>query len=575
MAKNGNDSTFNELVTEISNEERTRILKGMKQGQTVETSAVNNDYEQEKNQTAESSLKEQLKKQSLFLQIWYWIKATFSNTSVEDVFNKSLVNAIAREIEHTSPGIIDFRKKSLTLGFYDKFCQLKKAADFFAPYLSLYEENPGAMYTMLGMIIVPSVSSDIERESDPYQYALDKVVTAEMKSILVQKMDKILDGISTAKKSEMYAAVRGIEWLRQFVKIPFSRIISKFSTNQEGMCSSLFGLVKPDFSELTRVMSNYVPLTDDTVQALYLFFQRKSKISGFADGVEEGGEGGKEFANAAATQNSVIKMFVQTVPIYKLAKVVYENSQYIPEAYGGGEDWFQKYRAQWKLMFERRWNNWESDCKKEKLKIKLMSYFRMSKFPLFPYRPWEKIDGGPLFHYELTLGFIHSFFKNEFPTFNQALAQTSVEGDFALKENRVEFSETLNLLIKINDSLELLASQLSPGGEYGQQFTKWENTKTRTNTDTVILDGTMEEIDAAASDIINQFGKACRSMRNLMSGILSEKITAYYGPLVNLMRLGGRENKEFREKLGKAKFSIDHSYEILQEIEPLDLSIGE
>ena len=64
-------------------------------------------------------------------------------------------------------------------------------------------------------------------------------------------------------------------------------------------------------------------------------------------------------------------------------------------------------------------------------------------------------------------------------------------------------------------------------------------------------------------------------MRNLMSGILSEKITAYYGPLVNLMRLGGRDNKEFREKLSKAKFSIDHSYEILQEIEPLDLSIDE
>ena len=263
MAKDGKDSTFNELVTEISNEERERILKGMKQGQTVESSSVNNDYEQEKNQTAETALKDQLKKQSFFLQIWYWIKATFSNTSIEEVFNKSLVTAIAREIEHTYPGIIDFRKKSLTAGFYDKFCQLKKAADFFEPYIALYEENPGAMYTMLGMIIVPSVSSDIERESDPYQYALDKVVTSEMKSLLIQKMDKILDEISTAKKSEMYASVRGIEWMRQFVKMPFSRIISKFSTGPDGSCSSLFGLVKPDFSEVTRIMSNYVPLTDD------------------------------------------------------------------------------------------------------------------------------------------------------------------------------------------------------------------------------------------------------------------------------------------------------------------------
>ena len=29
----------------------------------------------------------------------------------------------------------------------------------------------------------------------------------------------------------------------------------------------------------------------------------------------------------------------------------------------------------------------ECDCKKEKLKVKLMQYFHISDFPLFPYRP--------------------------------------------------------------------------------------------------------------------------------------------------------------------------------------------
>lgn len=567
-----NDSTFNELVTEISTDERERMLSRMRKGKTVVGNVGKSSAEQNSEDEA-SDLSSQLKRQSIFLQIWYWIKAAFSNSSVEDVFNKALVNGMARDIERTCPGLIDYRKKLLCTAFYERFSMLKKAADFFAPYLDKYDANQGAFYTLLGYLVAPEVGTEIEHQADPYQYALDKTVTNEMKALLVQKMDRIIDDISNQKKSELYAAVRGVEWLKQFVKLPFSRVISKFIPSSESGRDCSFAQVKSDFSEFARILSNYVPLTDEAVQALYLFSQRGNKVSGFDDANEENSKIETEFVNNAANQNGVIKMFVQTVPMYKMAKVVFENSMFMPDAYSGGESWFLKYRNQWKLNFERRWNNWERDCKKEKLKVKLLQYFHLTNFPLLTFRPWDMDPNPVVFHYELTMGFINYFFKSEFVLFSQTLAMTAVEGEFALRDNRFEFSDTINGLTKLTDEMELLSNQLSAGGEYGQFFAKIESKSERSNVDEVKIDGTMTEIEEKCTEIINGFGKYCRSLKKLLGGILSEKITAYYGPLINFMKINGKENKTYREKMGRAKFSIDHAYELLQEIEPLDLSI--
>ena len=569
MASNGNNTTFHELVTEISQDERERMLNKMKKGNTVEQ-GPSGPLESTNEQIED--LGTQLKRQPFFLQIWYWIMATFTSSTVEQVFNRALVNGMARDVERSSPGLINFKKRVLSTVFYEKLVQLKKAADFFEPYINRYEENPAAFYTLLGYLIVPEVGTEIAHSCDPYQYALKKNVTGEMKGFLIQKMDKTIDEMSNSKKSEMYAAVRGVEWIRQFVKLPLGRVISKFVSSQEGIRECPFAQVKTEFGEFTRILANYVPLTDEAVQALYLFFQKRNMV-GFSNDMDSEKIDATEFVNNTSSFNGIVKMFVQTVPMYKLSKVVFENSVFMPDAYGGGESWFQKFRSQWKLMFERRWNNWECDCKKEKLKVKLMQYFHLSDFPLFPFRPWELVPGLTRpFHYGLTLGFIHSFFKNEFPLFNQALAVTSVEGDFAMKENRFEFSESLNLLLKIGDALDLLSGQLSAGGEYGQFFAKLENKDRITNTDEVKIDGNMTEIEEQVADMINDFGKACRSMKNLLGGILSEKITAYYGPLINLMKINGKENKAYRDKVGKAKFCIEHAYEMLQDIEPLDMA---
>ncbi|MBR6081170.1 MAG: hypothetical protein IKQ66_03405 [Treponema sp.] len=572
MAQNDN-STFNDLVTEISKGEREQMLKNMKQGKTVEGMEPNDIADDAQKEKTED-LAAKIKSLSFFKRFIFWLTATFTNSTMEGVLNKSLMREIARSVDKVGPGLIDFKRRQLGPTFYEKLAELKKAAEFFAPYVAKYEGNNGTFYMVLGSLLAPELGDEIRSEADPYQYALNVTVTSDMKSLLVNKMEKAIDGISGTKKAEMYAAVRGVEWLRQFARLPFGRIISKFEVVVEGARGCDFAQVKSDFGELTKILSSYVPLTDESVQALYMVTKKKNLAVADNGEITSGeDEDSTNFINNAAAQNGIIKMFVRTVPILKIARLVFENSVYTPEAYGGGEGWFQKYRGQWKLLFERRWNNWERDSKKEKIKYKLKEYFAIVDFPLYPVRPWETQNVSKTFHYQLTLGFINYYFKNQFPQFNSALSTTSVEGDFAMRENRIEFSESLNIFIRVDDALELLARQLSAGGEYAQIFSSYEVKKSISSVDEARLNDTMTSIEKTVAQMIKNFGKACRSMKNLLGGIIGDNTTPYYGPVVNLAKLGGKENRVFKAMLVKANESIGHAYEFLQDIEPLDLSI--
>ncbi|MBQ2528645.1 MAG: hypothetical protein II547_00180, partial [Treponema sp.] len=550
------NSTFNDLVTEISKGEREQMLRNMSHGKTLEGFEPANVMEDDSKEDIKS-LSEKLKTLPFLKRLIYWLTATFTNTTMEGVLNKAIMKDIARSVDKIGPGLINYKRKQLGPTFYEKIAELKKAADFFAPYISRYEGNNGSFYLMLGSFVVPELGEEIQRESDPYQYALNVSVTPDMKSLLVSKMEKAVDGISSTKKAEMYAAVRGVEWLRQFVKLPFGRITSKFEVVVEGARGCDFAQVKADFGEFAKILSSYQPLTDESVQALYMLSKKKNvAISDRYDSTVDTDDEATVFMNNASSQNGIIKMFVRTVPIQKIAKLVFENSVYTPETYGGGEGWFQKYRAQWKLVFERWWNNWERDSKKEKIKYKLKEYFQVEDFPLYPVRPWEAANIGKVFHYQLTLGFINYYFKNQFTQFSSALSTTSVEGDFAMRENRIEFSESLNLLIRANDALELLARQLSAGGEYGQIFSTYEIKETITTVDDVRLDNMMTAIEHSVAQIIKDFGKACRSMKNLLGGIVGDKTTSYYGPVMNFAKLSGKNNRAYQNLMNKAAESI-------------------
>ncbi len=561
-------TNFDNLVSEISPDERKNLLDKITENK--ETDKLEFGLKDSLLET-EGSLIKQMRKLSVFQRFIFWLKAIFTNQSIEIVYNNYLVVNIARHIEREYPGLIEYRHKVFYNTFYEKLLQLKNASDFFKPYINSYSANPGAFYVMLGNQIMPEIAEEIEKNSDPYQYPFDKEINNEMKFSLLRKQEEVINTLPQQNKVEVYACIRAVEWLKSFVELPLLKMISGFKENSGNVKICNFIQIGTMYNDFAKVMCNGAIITNEVLRALFYFDERRNGGKELEE--TEFNPGLNVFLERASNQVASISMFVDTVPVNKIACVIFNNSQFTPESCGGGEDWLKKYKAQWKNILNYRWELWIKDAKKEKLKTYLASCFNMNGFPLFPYRPWSKIKNGLFFQYEMTLGFLYAFFKSEFVYYVPALKLTSFEGEFSVRENRVEFTDTMNFLSKINEDLDVLANQLSAGGEYGLEFGKIDDTQALSKTALDHVRVMMKEIEKSTLDIINSFGKCCRTFANLMNGMLSEHITAYYGPLTNLDKINGSDNKKYRECLDKCRNGLNNAFELVKELESLDLPI--
>lgn len=569
--ENKSGGTFYSLVSGLQNEERLEMLRKM-QSQASSGSAILETQEIPEEESPEFTYTARLKRESIFLRIWLFLKSIFTSTPVESLYNDSLVAKISHKIESSSPGLLDYSKQCLSYVFCDKLTELKSAARFFSEYLATYEKNPGSFYVLLGSIIMPQIGEIMDKEADPYVYSLNKEITTEMRTSLLRKMDDVLQKINPEQKAQMYACVRSIEWLRLLNRLPFEDILSKFSSVVNDVKSCPFSLVESEIQVFAKTLCNGHTIPNEVLEALYLFNRREITSGGDYDS-SDANDGGSSFVEKASSELSIISMFISSVPMRSVARVVTNNAVFLPGDFTGGEDWYVKYKAEWKRLFDCKWELWLRDCKKEKIRYKISTYFLMGNFPLFPRRPWNELWGGIQFSYELTLGFIYSFMKDIYAQYTGALKTITLEGDFALKDNRFEFTEVVNKFTQINRQLDELLIKLGANGEYGAEFEKYISLKSKTKTGVQKISGIMEDIEDLCQTTVNVFGESCRMMEHLLRGFLGVEQDAHFATLTNFSSLRGRENNQFREEVETIVLGVNHALEIVKDLEPVDKPI--
>ncbi|MDE5776198.1 MAG: DUF5312 domain-containing protein, partial [Treponemataceae bacterium] len=137
-------TTFDNLVSQMTPNERAQLLSKMR---PLEGDSEKNDFESKKNSELDGEgvrLEERLRGESIIYRFILWLRSVFSSTSSEEIYNTDRVMSLYRRLNHEFPGLLDFRDKLLLGVFYEKLVELKKAADFFKPYLNEINLNPGA-----------------------------------------------------------------------------------------------------------------------------------------------------------------------------------------------------------------------------------------------------------------------------------------------------------------------------------------------------------------------------------------------------------------------------------------------
>ncbi len=559
-------NSFDRLVSGLSSGERKDLLDKMKSN-TSESESLSSIDKYEQNSQVPFAV--QIKNESIFYRFYLWIRALIANTSIEAIYNENKISEIARHVEKTSPHLIDNKKGLLLSTFYDKLNELSRCAEFFRPYIALIENDESAFLVFLGSFVMTDLEKVMDDQVDPYSLPVTTVPKPEQRMHLLRKMDQIMQEINASEKNSMYAAVRSLEWLKQFTKLPFKRFIMLFTSVTDNSFTCSYNALENEISSFAKILCNGSTIPEEVFEAMYLFSRRNTSKRSL-DSMDEQSEKAKEFMDKAKSQISMMKMFITTVPMKSIGRIVYSDAAWMPGNFTGGEDWFQKYKATWRKLFDQKWEAWSHDCQKEILRQNLTHNFQLENFPLLPERPWKNLWGGVPFRNELTAGFLNWYMKDVFPTFEMILKTVMLEGDFVKKENRQEFYDSFNKLIQLSIDLQTLTRRLSAGGEHGIIFSKFMDEKLRTLQAHSKIETIIHGIEGDVRSMLAAFGDSARSLELCLSGIFNEKKDTRYESLTNLSHIGGNQHDKFMENLQHARESLSNCYAMIRELEPID-----
>ena len=562
-----NTNSFDRLVSGLTSTERKDMLEKMKANTSETESLVS---EENFGGDEHISFSQQIKSESLFYRVYLWIKSLLTSSTVEVLYNEHRITQIAHHIDKISPHLIDYKRGLLLSSFYDKLNELKLCAEFFRPYVTIAENDENAYLVFLGSLVMSEIEKRMDEYVDPYSIPLTDGPRPEQRMQLLRKMEEIMSEIPQSQRNIMYNAVRASEWIRQFTKLPFQRFLSSFSTIIENNYSCAFGSLENEVSSFARILCNGMKIPEEVFESLYLFSRRNSGGKSL-DSIDEASGRAVDFMEKAKSQISMIKMFITTVPMRYVGCVVYEDAQWAPGNFTGGEDWYQKYKTNWRKLFDQKWEAWSHDCKKEALRQGLYHNFQLESFPLLPERPWAKLWGGVPFRYELTAGFLNWYMKDVFPSYEIVLKTVMLEGDFIQKENRQEFCDSFNKLIQVSIDFQTMNRQMASGGEYGMIFSKlMQDEKLRSLQANSKIESIMRGIESDTRSMFSAFGDACRTLELCFTGIFLEKKDSRYDSLSNLNRISGKNNEKFCADLKSARESLANCYAMIRELEPID-----
>ena len=566
MNENQHRGSFDELVAGISSDERKYLLAKINQNREHSFPLVQPAREE----TDGFTLDIKLNSESFLYKLFLWIRSLVSKKHRLEIYNDDLIRTLARKINKNHPGLVDMQNGLILSLFYEKLKELKNAADFFKPYFNIFNENPGKFYVFMSTFIAPEIASSINAEADPYSVPFEKEGTKEVRSSLLKKMEGILKDIPQKSRAVMYDAVKSLNWLKRFSELPYMHFLAQFTAIVSETYTCPFTNAQTDFNALASVLSDARSISNEALEALFLFPQRKGGATVELDQDTE--KSMREFLSKSAAGISMVQMFISTVPFFALGKVIFSDYDWQIETFGGAEDWFVKFKEEWKIVFDERWESWLRDRKKSQLADVLMEKFGILSFPELPYRPWANLWGGVPFRCEMTGGFLYWFATVKYEEVMGVLNVLVLEGVFLNNDNRAEFSEAMNKFAEINHQVQLFGESLNEKGSVGSVFAKLIADHVRTLKGQNMVNSIILNAETSVRGWESSFCDCCRTIEKVLSGILDdEKTDKKYESIQNLMTIRGRENRAYRDNLQAEREVLLESHKILAEIEPLDL----
>lgn len=562
--ENDKKSSFDRLVAGLSSKDRVLMLDRINKSMTQTVQIVDTNKHKDNFQ----KLKVRLNNESFFYRIILYIRSLFQKNSQEKIYNDDLIAELAKKINRSHTGIVNHKIKSLDFLFYERLVALKDIADFFRPYFSFVNENPGDFYVFLSSFVTPELAETINAKADPFILPFTREANSETRSELTRTLDAILKDINSSTKANLYSAIVACNWLNNFVNLPYLHFLAQFTNVAGTNYTAPYKSVITDFNEVAAVYEKCTAVPIEVFEALYLFSQRKNLNENVQEKDIE--RATREFLGKANTSMVAIQEYISEISILRLGRVISGDYDWEPGSMDGAEGWFPLFRTQWRKIFDIRWAEWTREQKKQRLASQLLADFELSEFPVFPYRPWNNLWMPVSFSCELTGGFIAWFSQEKYDDIIMPLNLVVMEGIFLKSDNRTEYSEALNNFSTAITNIRNLIAKLSPNGNYGSVFADFAENRVHTMQVQNQINAMMADTEGIVYDAIRVFCKGARSIEAVFRGIFDDKKDGIHEGLQNFTTIRGRENSAFRNELQNIRNIIKKVLFYISELEPID-----
>jgi hypothetical protein len=564
----GENSAFERLSANISRYERLKLLEKIGTfTDASERTLIISEKEaapSEKSEAAYSRL-------PWYKRLWFFIVGFFTGKTRLDAFIQSQIADIGRSVELLFPGMFDWQKGLLRQNFHVELKKLKEAARFFYSLLDAgISRNIGDFLVFLGSVEMKDIHAELSERTQPENFASENpgVTDIKLQQMAVNLVEEEIDRISEESRQVMYDSAHYITCLKNLASFLFDRFIMSFGRSQgyiEPVCPA--ASVKSQLTGLNDSLYSIKRTPPSALlTAMFIFTIPEYTAEQDYDAESEM----QKFVSQAEKSVEMIRAFNHRVPLTSILRCVLHNTSYLPSELTGGEDWFVLYRKTWVENVTQQFNEFIKERYRARIQTLCDTLFGQDFSD-----PFENFDidfsgdGIPVNNLQ-TLSYMLTFHKLIFmPVINVFIRPILIDGDFINKENKTEFTEAYNVLIKLDDTIKNIVQRIDRNGDYGKRWTQIlieaQSVTLRRRKMGIIV----EDVTAIVNTIIHDAKKAFVSMELILDGILNSVPGKPYDSLNNIAKIAGKGNL-FTDGLKTGLEKLKSMTQLLDEITKLN-----
>jgi hypothetical protein len=557
---------FDRLIKELDDQERRALLLRIQSSVPAYTELL----QPEKERLTVFSPQQEQADLGLLERILLFFRSLLSGRDREAMLRERYLRRLLSRIERDHPALIDGARSRFREGMYQELLVLKAGArSLHEPLLEVIDRHRREFLAFLGRGELGDFRERLEEETDPRSIWDSGRFSEEtqVREVMLQRFDELIGAIPQASKQQLGREALALFSLYELSRHPFDALLAPFQGEQP---SAGFRELSGPLKELAECIESVRVAPSERALCDLLLFLHQERLEDQDFDLE------RQLMDDMSTIHAAlagIRMFRERVPLHGLLRLITRDPEYYPAASSSSGDWFSYYRDYWHQWVHRRYLDFFHSRRREALLSESLVFLDMSTLPhLANYRP-DKFGGQTPVRHELSLSFIKGFLEGAFASFYRPLKLIYLNAEFYKEENRRAYTDAFLFVSEAGNKIEEIEAALGPQGHFRAaiQEVKAQAIGERLRQKRIV--GILGRADGQARAFVDAFLDQLESLKALLYGILKGQPGERFDTLVNLDRLGGRENSDLRKAWGRALEKTDQGVALLRKIRDLEINL--